>query len=160
MPKKASGPLCNTVSCLLVCCPAPCCPVRAYIPLIQPISGLFADLEEEQRDDVVHTMFKRAVTPGETLIRQGSIFLQRSKSLQAIHHKTMPCASCCQPELCPATPECGIMGIPVAFALILRNYDVHVMLTSCAHTCMHTQHTKLVSAAEQQCFPLHTKVLF
>lgn len=32
---------------------------------------LFADLEEEQRDDVVHTMFKRAVTPGETLIREG-----------------------------------------------------------------------------------------
>ena len=32
---------------------------------------MLADLEEEQRNDVVHTMFKRAVTPGEVLIRQG-----------------------------------------------------------------------------------------
>lgn len=52
------------------------------------------------------------------------------------------------------------MGDPVACALILRSYDVHVMLTSWALNCRHTHYTKLVSAAEQQCLAVHTKVMF
>lgn len=38
---------------------------------MQQTSGWLADLEEEQKNDVVHTMFKRPVVPGEMLIRQG-----------------------------------------------------------------------------------------
>ena len=62
--------------CFLFAGMLPCGPVRVtYHQLEQtsvqqrPVSC--ADLEEEQRNDVVHTMFKRVVTPGEVLIRQG-----------------------------------------------------------------------------------------
>lgn len=35
-------------------------------------AAICVDLEEEQKNDVVHTMFKRTVMPGEVIIRQAS----------------------------------------------------------------------------------------
>ncbi len=85
MQKKASELLCSTASFLLVLaflpfavftrnCPikaASCCCTLASLLLRanSQCSKFCAGLEEEQKDDVVHVMFKRSVVPGEILIR-------------------------------------------------------------------------------------------
>ena len=91
MQKKASELLCSTVFFLLVLACLPCavftcnclhiilahdqsCSPLLHTDLFAIIDSLTAqqfcaDLEEEQRDDVVHVMFRRPVVPGEVLIR-------------------------------------------------------------------------------------------